>query len=278
MSIPVSFEYFPPKSAAGAEKLLLVHQQLARLQPAYASVTYGAGGSTRERTLQTVQALQAYGVDIAPHLSCIGDSRERLREILAIYRAQGLRRIVALRGDLPSGQVGLGDLPYAVDLVRYIRAEHGEHFQIEVAAYPEQHPQAENYEQGIDHFLAKIDAGADAAITQYFFNIDAYEHFVNRVRARGYSTPITPGIMPISHFSNLLRFSEACGAEIPRWLKKQLSAYGDDTSAIAQLGEEFVGRLCEKLIALGAPSLHFYTMNQYEPTHRLCLRLGLMES
>ncbi len=277
MSIPISFEYFPPKTDAGADKLLAVHQELARLRPTYASVTYGAGGSTRERTLATVASLRQVGIDIAPHLSCIGDRREQLRDILQLYRAQGLRRIVALRGDLPSGQVGHGDLPYAVDLVRFIRQEHGDHFHIEVAAYPEVHPQAESYEQGLEHFLAKAAAGADGAITQYFYNADAYAYFVERVRARACDISITPGIMPIAQFSNLVRFSDACGAEIPRWLRRQLSAYGDDTQALQAMGEEFVGRLCERLLACGAPGLHFYTMNQLEPTHRLCRHLGLME-
>ena len=255
MSIPISFEYFPPKTEVGADKLLAVHRELARLRPAYASVTYGAGGSTRERTLATVQSLRQVGIDIAPHLSCIGDRREQLRDILHSYREQGLRRIVALRGDLPSGQVGHGDLPYALDLVRFIRAEHGDHFHIEVAAYPEVHPQAENYEQGLQHFLAKVAAGADGAITQYFYNADAYEYFVERVRAHACDVVITPGIMPIAHFSNLLRFSDACGAEIPRWLRRQLSAYADDAASLQAMGEEFVGRLCQRLLACGAPGM-----------------------
>lgn len=276
MSIPISFEFFPPKTEAGAVKLRGVHATLASLHPEYFSVTYGAGGSTRERSLGTVLELKAAAaIDVAPHLSCIGDSRESLGLLLDQFRGSGIRRIVALRGDLPSGQVGLGELPYAADLVRFIRERHGEYFHIEVAAYPEIHPQSESYEHELRYFAAKIQAGADRAITQYFYNVDAYFHFVDRLSRQGIDIPVIPGIMPITHFSNLQRFSDACGAEIPRWLRKQLSAYGDDSAAILALGEEVVTRLCEKLIAGGAPALHFYTMNQAEPTLALCRNLGI---
>ncbi|NNM50739.1 MAG: methylenetetrahydrofolate reductase [NAD(P)H] [Pseudomonadales bacterium] len=275
MTTRFSFEFFPPKTEAGAERLLQVHQQLVSLGPEYCSVTYGAGGSTRERTLNTVLAMSASSVPVAPHLSCIGDSRESLKQILGTYRQAGVHRLVALRGDLPSGQVGLGELPYAADLVAFIRESYGQEFHIEVAAYPETHPQAENFEQDLRYFLAKVNAGADAAITQYFYNIDAYWHFCERVRQAGCSIDIVPGIMPITQYSNLMRFSEACGAEIPRWLRKQLAAYADDQDSIRQLGEEVVTRLCQRLLEQGVPSLHFYTMNQLEPCRNIVMNLGL---
>lgn len=276
MSIKFSFEFFPPKTDAGAVKLREVHKTLAATGPEYFSVTYGAGGSTRERTIGTVLDMAAAApVEVAPHLSCIGDSREALGELLDLYKSKGIRRIVALRGDLPSGQVGLGELPYARDLVEFIRNRHGDHFHIEVAAYPEVHPQAENFDADLRNFVAKAKAGADAAITQYFYNADAYFHFVERVQAAGVDIPLVPGIMPITNYSNLVRFSDACGAEVPRWLRKQLAAYGDDIESIQKLGEEVVTQLCERLIAGGAPGIHFYSMNQAEPTLALLRNLKL---
>ncbi len=271
-----SIEFFPAKTDVGAEKLRDVAQRLGALGPEFFSVTYGAGGSTRDRTLGTVQDLLNLGFDVAPHLSCIGDRQADVGELLDHYRSVGVRRIVALRGDLPSGMGrGLGELPYAADLVRFIRARHGSHFAIEVAAYPEAHPQATDLASDIRHFVAKAQAGADRAITQYFFNADCYFHFVEQVHAAGCHLPIVPGIMPITNFANLVRFSEACGAEIPRWIRKQVAAYGDDAVSIQQFGEDVVTRLCEQLLAGGAPGLHFYSMNQAEPTEALWRRLDL---
>ncbi len=275
MTSRFSIEFFPPKTEAGAVRLLEVHQQWIGLGPEYCSVTYGAGGSTRERTLSTVMAMSSASVPVAPHLSCIGDSRDSLQQLLSTYRDMGIQRLVALRGDLPSGQVGLGELPYAADLVRFIRESTDQQFHIEVAAYPETHPQADNFEQDLTYFLAKVHAGANSAITQYFYNIDAYWHFCERVRKAGCFIDIVPGIMPITQYSNLMRFSEACGAEIPRWLRKQLAAYADDQDSIRALGEDVVTRLCHKLLEQGAPSLHFYTMNQLEPCHNIVVNLGL---
>lgn len=275
MATPVSFEFFPPKTDAGAEKIKVVHQALQALNPAYFSVTYGAGGSTRERTLSTIDALNGKGAPVAPHLSCIGDSKERIAELLDLYKSQGINRLVALRGDLPSGQVGLGELPYATDLVRFIREHAGDHFHIEVAAYPEMHPQAASFEADIRHFVEKMQAGANAAITQFFFNPDSYFYFVERVRKAGINAPIIPGIMPITNASNLIRFADSCGADIPRWVRKQLASYGDDSESIKAFGHEVVFKLCERLIQGGAPSLHFYSMNQSEPTSQLVKDLGL---
>lgn len=273
--VPISFEFFPPKTDAGAEKLRLVHQELQLLQPEFFSITYGAGGSTRERTLAAIQDFHNKGAPVAPHLSCIGDSKARIAELLDLYQSQGIRRIVALRGDLPSGQVGLGELPYAQDLVRFIRQHSGDYFHIEVAAYPEMHPQAENFDQDIQHFVEKVNAGANAAITQFFFNADAYFYFVERIAKAGINTPITPGIMPITNATSLIRFADSTGAEIPRWIRKQLNAYGDDSKSIKAFGHEIVYRLCEQLISGGAPSLHFYTMNNTEPTRQLVTDLAL---
>jgi methylenetetrahydrofolate reductase (NADPH) len=275
MTTPISFEFFPPKTDIGAEKILTVHQELQALNPNYFSVTYGAGGSTRERTLSTIDALNGKGAPVAPHLSCIGDSKERIAELLDLYKSQGIHRLVALRGDLPSGQVGLGELPYATDLVKFIRAHSGDHFHIEVAAYPEMHPQAESFEQDIQRFIEKVRAGANAAITQFFFNADSYFYFVDRIRKAGLDTPIIPGIMPITNASNLIRFADSSGADIPRWIRKQLAAFGDDSNSIRAFGHEVVVNLCERLIAGGAPSMHFYTMNQTEPTRQLVKDLGL---
>lgn len=275
MATPVSFEFFPPKTDAGAEKIKVVHQALQALNPAYFSVTYGAGGSTRERTLSTIDALNGKGAPVAPHLSCIGDSKQRIAELLDLYKSQGINRLVALRGDLPSGQVGLGELPYATDLVRFIREHAGDHFHIEVAAYPEMHPQAASFEADIRHFVEKMQAGANAAITQFFFNPDSYFYFVERVRKAGINAPIIPGIMPITNASNLIRFADSCGADIPRWVRKHLASYGDDSESIKAFGHEVVFKLCERLIQGGAPSLHFYSMNQSEPTSQLVKDLGL---
>ncbi|WP_179989411.1 methylenetetrahydrofolate reductase [NAD(P)H] [Acinetobacter sp. YH12252] len=273
--VPISFEFFPSKTDVGAEKLKVVHQELQLLNPEFFSITYGAGGSTRERTLSTISDFNGKGTPVAPHLSCIGDDKERIAELLDIYKAQDIDRIVALRGDLPSGQVGLGELPYASDLVRFIREHSGDHFHIEVAAYPEMHPQADHFDQDIKNFVTKVNAGANAAITQFFFNPDAYFYFVERIQKQGVNIPVAPGIMPITNASNLIRFADGTGAEIPRWIRKQLATYGDDTASIKAFGHEVIIKLCERLIAGGAPSLHFYTMNNTEPTRQLVTDLGL---
>ena len=263
-----SFEFFPCKTEAGHEKLLNVARQLAGYNPDFFSCTYGAGGSTRDRTLNTVLQLDGeVKVPTAPHLSCVGDSKAELRELLTTYKDAGIQRIVALRGDLPSG-MGLanGELRHANELVEFIREETGDHFHIEVAAYPEVHPQARSFEDDLLNFVRKAKAGADSAITQYFFNADCYFYFVERVRKLGVETPIVPGIMPITNYSKLARFSDACGAELPRWVRKQLEAYGDDLESIQAFGEQVVTEMCEKLLAGGAPGLHFYTLNQAEPS------------
>lgn len=277
MSKHFSFEFFPPKTEAGAVKLRDVTKTLAALKPEYFSVTYGAGGSTRERSLGTVLEIQRdSGSRAAPHLSCIGDSKETLAELLDIYKSNGIKHIVALRGDLPSGMgTDRGELAYAADLVRFIREQHGDYFHIEVAAYPECHPQAAHMANDIQHFVQKVKQGANSAITQYFFNADSYFHFVEQVQKQGVTIPIIPGIMPITNFSNLIRFSDACGAEIPRWIRKQASSFADDTASLQKFGEEVVTTMCEQLLAGGAPGLHFYTMNQAEPTVALWNNLGL---
>lgn len=272
---PISIEFFPPQTAEGAEKLRAVRQKLAALEPEFFSVTYGAGGTTQERTFETVFEIQREGHQAAPHLSCIGSTREQIREILQRYQAAGIRRIVALRGDLPSGVGFAGELRYANELVEFIRAETGDHFQIEVAAYPEYHPQAKTPRDDLLAFKRKVDAGADSAITQYFYNLDAYLHFRDECEALGITIPIVPGIMPIVSFSKLARFSDACGAEIPRWMRRKFEAYGDDTDSIKAFGLDVVSELCAKLLAAGAPGLHFYSMNQAAPTIALCERLGL---
>ena len=273
--VPISFEFFPPKTDIGAEKLITVHQDLQQLQPEFFSITYGAGGSTRERTLAAIKEFNGKGTPVAPHLSCIGDDKARIAELLDLYVAQGINKIVALRGDLPSGQVGLGELPYAQDLVRFIREHSGDHFHIEVAAYPEMHPQAETFDQDIQRFTEKVNAGANSAITQFFFNPDAYFYFLDRLQNQGITIPVAPGIMPITNASNLIRFADGTGAEIPRWIRKQLQAYGDDSRSIRAFGHEVILKLCERLIDGGAPSLHFYTMNTTEPTRQLVVDLGL---
>ncbi|GAB3372134.1 methylenetetrahydrofolate reductase [Azotobacter armeniacus] len=272
-----SFEFFPTKTEAGHEKLLATARQLAGYRPDFFSCTYGAGGSTRDRTLNTVLQLDGeVKVMTAPHLSCVGDSKAELRTLLNTYRDAGIRRIVALRGDLPSGMgMASGELRYASDLVEFIRRETGEHFHIEVAAYPEMHPQARNFEDDLAHFAAKMKAGANSAITQYFFNADSYFHFVERARKLGVDQPIVPGIMPITNYSKLARFSDACGAELPRWVRKQLEAYGDDLESIQAFGEQVVSTMCERLLEGGAPGLHFYTLNQAEPSLAIWNNLGL---
>ena len=265
---PLSFEFFPTKTDAGHEKLMGVARQLAAYKPDFFSCTYGAGGSTRDRTLNTVLQLESeVNVPAAPHLSCVGDSKQDLRGLLAQYKAAGIKRIVALRGDLPSGMgMSSGELRHANDLVEFIRAETGDHFHIEVAAYPEMHPQARNFEDDLLNFARKANAGASSAITQYFFNADSYFYFVERVQKLGVNIPIVPGIMPITNYSKLARFSDACGAEIPRWVRKQLEAYGDDAKSIQAFGEEVITQMCERLLQGGAPGLHFYTLNQAEPS------------
>ncbi len=272
----LSIEFFPPQTTEGAEKLRTVRDQLAVLQPAFFSVTYGAGGSTRERTFATVQEIAAAGFEAAPHLSCIGSSRAQLRDILDEYDAAGIRRIVALRGDLPSGVGTAGEFRYANELVEFIRAESGQRFRIEVAAYPEWHPQAKSPRDDLIAFQRKVAAGADSAITQYFYNIDAYLHFVDEARALDVDIPIVPGIMPISSFSKLARFSDACGAEIPRWMRRKFESFGDDSASVKAFGLDVVTELCERLLEAGAPGLHFYSMNQAEATLAICERLGLM--
>jgi len=270
-----SMEFFPPKTAEGAEKLRETRRQLAELGPKFFSVTFGAGGSTRDRTLETVLEIQAEGHAAAPHLSCIGSSRENIRDILKTYQANGIRHIVALRGDQPSGVADPGEFRYANELVEFIRHETGDWFNIEVAAYPEMHPQARNWSEDLANFKRKVDAGANAAITQYFFNADAYFNFVAECQAHGVSIPIVPGIMPISNYAQLARFSAMCGAEIPRWLAKKLESYYDDSASIKAFGLDFSTALCQRLLDGGAPGLHFYTLNQAGLTRTLWQRLGL---
>ena len=281
MSKPAfSFEFFPAKTEQGHEKLLGTYDELNKLSPAYFSVTYGAGGSTRSRTLDIVQALSARGTtEIAPHMSCIGDDKAEIAELLEYYKTLGIRRLVALRGDLPSGQVGMGELPFAVDLVRYIREHSGDHFHIEVASYPEMHPQARSFEFDIDNLVNKYQAGANASITQFFYNADSYLYLRDKLEKRGIDTvaqPLVAGIMPITNSSNLLRFADSCGADIPRYVRKQLTDFGDDRKAIREFGFDVVYRLCERLINEGVPAMHFYSMNKVEPNKRLVEALGLI--
>ncbi|MFY9478559.1 MAG: methylenetetrahydrofolate reductase [NAD(P)H] [Aquabacterium sp.] len=272
---PISLEFFPPKTPEGADKLTAVRQQLYALKPEYCSVTYGAGGSTQDGTIQTVRAILGEGIDAAPHFSCIGASKASVREQLAQFKADGIKRIVALRGDLPSGYGGFGEFRYASELVAFIREDSGDHFHIEVAAYPEMHPQARNPEADLKAFVTKVRAGADVALTQYFFNADAYFRFVDDVAKAGVSIPVVPGIMPIINASQLIRFSDACGAEIPRWVRSRLEGFGDDKASIQAFGLDVVSALCERLREGGAPGVHFYTMNQAGPVKALCERLGL---
>ncbi len=269
----VSFEFFPPKTPDQRARLDKTAARLIKHKPIFTSVTFGAGGSTLSYTPETVRHLRETGLDAIPHISCMGGSREEIRDLLTLYRSVGCRRLVALRGDLPSGMARTGDFRYAAELVEFIRSEHGDWFRIEVACYPEVHPQAADALTDLRHFKAKVDAGADSAISQYFFNADAYFRFVDAASALGVSVPIIPGIMPIANFSQLRRFSEQCGAEIPRWLLKRMQAYGDDTASIQELAADFVADLCRRLKAGGAPELHFYTLNLARPTVEVLERL-----
>ena len=271
----LSIEFFPPQTPEGLEKLRAVRAKLATLTPSFFSVTFGAGGSTRERTFAIVKEIAAEGFDAAPHLSCVGSTRQKIRDILDEYRAAGIRRLVALRGDLPSGMAEAGEFRYANELVEFIRAETGDHFNIAVAAYPEWHPQARYPKDDLDAFARKAKAGANSAITQYFYNADAYFHFIDEIRARGVDIPIIPGIMPIVSFFKLARFSDACGTELPRWMRRSFEGMGDDTESIRAFGLDLVTALCERLLAGGAPGLHFYSMNQSTLTLEICKRLGL---
>jgi methylenetetrahydrofolate reductase (NADPH) len=275
VGVPVSFEFFPPKTDEQREQLDATVAKLKPLAPDYVSVTFGAGGSTLSYTPETVRRLRdVHGLDAAPHLSCMGGTRAEIRTLLDQYRASGCRRIVALRGDLPSGMATHGEFRYAVDLVRFIRAEYGDAFHIEVAAYPEVHPQAEDANLDLAHFVDKVRAGANGAITQYFFNADAYQHFVRDARAAGVEVPIVPGIMPIGNFSQLKRFSDMCGAEIPRWLTRRMQALGDDANAVRELGAEAVAELVRRLLDIGVPGIHFYTLNRSRPTLSILERLA----
>ena len=271
---PLSFEFFPTRTEEGRKKVAITRQQLRQFNPEFFSCTFGAGGTTRDGTLQTVLDIMAEDTPAAPHLSCVGSSAEDIAEILNTYRAHDIKHIVALRGDIPSGMGMMDGFRYANELVSFIREQHGDWFHIEVAAYPEYHPQAKSAQADIDFFVQKCRAGADSAITQYFYNIDAYFAFVDAVRAKGIDIPIVPGIMPIASFSNLCRFSDMCGAEVPRWLRLKLQAYGDDTASIKALGLDVVTDLCDRLLSQGAPSLHFYTLNQAGLVSTVCHRLG----
>jgi methylenetetrahydrofolate reductase (NADH) len=270
-----SFEFFPPQTPQGVEKLRATRKQLAQLKPEFFSVTFGAGGSTRDRTLETVLEIQREGLNAAPHISCISSARQTIRSVLDQYRAIGIKRIVALRGDLPSGMASTGEFRYANELVEFIRKEYGNAFHIEVACYPEFHPQARSAQEDIRNFKRKIEAGADSAITQYFFNADSYYAFVDACEASGLNIPIVPGIMPINKFAQLARFSDNCGAEIPRWIRKKLESFGDDTASIRAFGLDIVTQLCDHLLSAGAPGLHFYTLNQAGLTTTIWQRLGL---
>ena len=275
MAPSVSFEFFPPNTPVGSEKLKTVVQELAATGPEYFSVTYGAGGATREKTLATVRDIAAMGFEAAPHLSCVGSTREGIAEILHTYREQGIRRIVALRGDLPSGTATPGEFRYAAELVSFIRETSGADWHIEVAAYPEIHPQQRYARRDLEHFAAKVRAGADGAITQFFFNADAYFHFVDEVRAMGVQVPIVPGIMPIHNYARIAQFAQRDGIEIPRWVALKMEGFMDDAASVRAFGLDVVTRLCERLVAGGVPSLHFYTLNQSALTLEICRRLGL---
>ncbi|MCX7175684.1 MAG: methylenetetrahydrofolate reductase [NAD(P)H] [Proteobacteria bacterium] len=270
-----SIEFFPPQTPEGVAKLRATRAQLAQLKPAFFSCTFGAGGSTRDRTLETVLEIQREGLIAAPHLSCIGSTRENVAAMLEQYRSAGIHRIVALRGDLPSGMAEAGEFRYASELVEFIRKETGDWFHIEVAAYPEVHPQARSAADDLANFKRKVDTGANSAITQYFFNADAYEHFVDEARAAGVTIAIVPGIMPIASYSKLARFSDTCGAEIPRWMRRKLEGFGDDAASIRAFGLDVVTEMCARLLAGGAPGLHFYTLNQAGLTTTIWQRLGL---
>ena len=268
-----SIEFYPPKTPEGADKLRVARAKLAQLDPKYFSVTFGAGGSTQSGTLDTILEIMGEGHAAAPHLSCVGGSRAQIREILQRYQSHGIKRLVALRGDLPSGYGGGGELRYANELVEFIRAETGDWFHIEVAAYPEVHPQARSPQDDLQAFARKVQAGANAAITQYFYNADAYFAFMDQVGKLGIAVPVVPGIMPITNYTQLMRFSDMCGAEIPRWIRLKLASFGDDSASIKAFGLDVVSQLCERLLAGGAPGLHFYSMNQAAPTTALWQRL-----
>ncbi len=275
MARTFSFEFFPPQTPEGVEKLRATRRQLAQLNPAFFSCTFGAGGSTRERTLETVLEIRSEGRPAAPHLSCIGSTRENIRVLLERYRQAGIRHIVALRGDLPSGMAEAGEFRHANELVAFIRSHTGDWFHIDVAAYPEYHPQASSPRADLENFKRKVEAGADSAITQYFYNCDAYEHFVEQCEAIGVRVPIVPGVMPIANFAKIARFSDTCGAEIPRWMRLKLESFGEDTAAVRSFGLDVVTALCERLLAAGAPGLHFYTLNQAGLTTTIWQRLGI---
>ncbi len=275
-ALPISFEFFPPNTPVGSEKLKTVVAELAAVQPEFFSVTYGAGGATREKTLATVRDIAALGFEAAPHLSCVGSTRASIAQNLADYRAQGIHRIVALRGDLPSGTAVAGEFRYAAELVEFIRQTQGPDWHIEVAAYPEYHPQQRYSKRDLEHFAAKVNAGASSAITQFFFNPDAYFHFVDEVRALGVNVPIVPGIMPIQSYARIAQFAQRDGIEIPRWVALKMEGFMDDAAAVRAFGIEVVTRLCERLIAGGAPGIHFYTLNQSGLSLEICRRLGLM--
>lgn len=275
---PISFEFFPPKTPEGAAKLADVRHELYVLKPEFFSVTYGAGGSTQDGTLQQVQAILSEGIDAAPHFSCIGATRDSVREQLAAFKAAGIRRMVALRGDLPSGHGTFGEFRYASELVAFIREETGDYFHLEVGCYPEVHPQAKSPEADLQAYVTKVRAGANSAITQYFYNSDAYFRFVDDAYKLGADIPVVPGIMPIISSTQLMRFSDACGAEIPRWIRLRLQAFGDDTASIKAFGLDVVADLCEQLLNGGAPSLHFYTMNQAQAVKQLVERINVHQS
>ena len=274
--LPISLEFFPPKTPEGADKLRVVRQALYALKPQFCSVTFGAGGSTQAGTFGTVNEILAEGVDAASHFSCIGATKDTVRAQLAELKANGVKRLVALRGDLPSGFGAGGEFHYASDLVSFIRSETGDAFHIEVASYPEVHPQAKSPESDMQAFATKVKAGANSSITQYFYNAAAYFHFMDECRKHGLDIPVVPGIMPITSSTQLMRFSDACGAEIPRWIRLRLQAYGDDTASIKAFGLDVVTSLCEELIQGGAPAIHFYSMNQSVPTLAICKNLGLL--
>ena len=274
LPLPVSFEFFPPNTPVGAEKLKTVVQELAAVHPEFFSVTYGAGGSTRDKTLATVSDIAAAGFEAAPHLSCVGSTRAGISEILATYRAQHIKRIVALRGDLPSGTATAGDFRYANELIAFIRETQGKDWFIEVAAYPEYHPQQRYAKRDLEHFANKVKAGADSAITQFFFNPDAYFHFVDEVRALGVEVPIVAGIMPFHNYARIAQFAQRDGIEIPRWVALKMEGFMDDAASIRAFGLDVVTGLCERLIQGGAPGIHFYTLNQSALTLEICRRLG----